>query len=504
MIILDIVINTVISNGAAYGKAIYLDFTSNYSENINNVEEETARFEDAKEKAIKELDSLKDKLNEEDSLFTEVHKALISDPILDAKVRELINKSCKAEKAVSDVIDEFIETFKNAKTVYLQERILDMEDIKKRIIFNMNNVNFKNIEGPFILVVEELYPSLLMTYSNQILGVIAKKGGFTSHSAIICKSREIPYVIVDDISIISDYVIIDTRHSIIKVNPNKDDIIECDNLKKRNDSFVIDDFSSFGIGLYANVGNTKDIKKVIDYNMNGVGLFRSEIIFMNMDRPMTLEEQIKVYSNACELMKGRSITIRTFDIGDDKKLSYINTYKKGIDNYINNKDIFETQIKALIMSNKYNNLRIMFPMIESHDEFIYLKDWVLRIKEELNDKGILKIGMMLETKKALECIKEFKDTDFISLGTNDLIAELYNLKRDELMNYDSYINDLLDKIEKVINHCRSNNINLSICGELASVKKVVKRLYRIGMRNFSLSTAFIRDINDALLEEIEE
>lgn len=503
---MKIKINNIISDGLVYAKTEKIcEIQEEHSKYSFDTQSEIEALNKAINKSITDLDELKNKVDNNDKEFIEVHKMLISDPILYNEIVDNIkNNGLTKEYAFNKVIDSYIEKFSLARTTYLKERILDMEDIRIRVMSNFKEHNKVKIDGKFILVIDELYPSLLMTYNEQIVGVIAKRGGMTSHSAILCKGREIPYVLIDDLNIIEGFVLIDTREGILDLNPSTDKIEEANSLNEKKENFVINDFSSFGIKELANVTNNLDLKKVIDYNMDGVGLYRTELIFMNLDRAMTYDEQYKIYSEAINLMKTKPICFRTFDIGDDKQLEYIKSFKKGIDNYINNKEIFENQVKALIKANKYNNMKIMFPMIETYDEFLYLKEWVLKIKKGLNDNSYLEIGMMLETKKALENIKDFKDVSFISLGTNDLTSELFNLKREETINYKEYIKDLLDKLSIVVAHANKYNICLSICGELAGIKSVVKRLYRLGIKNFSVSVANVRNLNQALLEELEE
>lgn len=498
-------IKAVISNGLAYGKAIRTH--KNESEHdiysSNNIEE-CKLVDKAIFKAFNDLESLRGSNRDDDELIN-VQQMLIKDPILYTEVIELINdKHLTAHSALKSVFDEYIKKFNEARTTYLQERALDMEDVKRRVMLALDDTPHIDVEGEFILVTDSLYPSYLMSYDKQIIGVVALNGGYTSHSAILCKSREIPYVLVDDINEIDGNILIDTRKNIINLNPSEEDIDEYERIKRDKESFEANDFKSFGIHIFANVTSNNDLYKVLKYNMDGVGLYRTELIFMNLDRPMTYEEQYKIYSEACELMKDKNICFRTFDIGDDKQLSYIKTFHKGIDNYKNNKEVFETQIKALLDANKYGNMKIMFPMIETNEEFQYLKDWVLRIKKELNNDMPIQIGMMLETKKAVMNIESFHNIDFMSLGTNDLTKELYNISREDTLNYRVFIKDLIRTLRNVVDVLNEKGIGLSICGELASVKPVVRRLYRVGIKNFSVSTASARALNDALLNELEE
>ena len=455
-------------------------------------------------KVYNDLESLKTS-NRDDIELINVQQMLVKDPVLYQESIKLINEEhLTAHASLERVFDEYIKKFNEARTTYLKERALDMEDIKRRVLLSFGDNEIGKVEGEFILVTDNLYPSYLMTYDKQIIGVIALNGGYTSHSAILCKSREIPYVLVDDIESLDGTVLIDTRKNIINLNPREKDILEYNNIKKNRDSFEINDFSSFGIKIFANVTSNNDLYKVLKYNMDGVGLYRTELIFMNLDRPMSYDEQYKIYSEACDMLQNKNICFRTFDIGDDKQLSYIKSFHKGIDNYKNNPEVFETQIRALINSNKYNNMKIMFPMIETPEEFNYLKNWVLKIKSDLNDKSTLQIGMMLETKKAVELLDEFEGVDFMSLGTNDLTKELYNISREDTLNYRIFIKDLMIQLKRIVEILNQKQIGLSICGELASVKAVVRRLYRVGIKNFSVSAASVKSLNDALLNEIEE
>lgn len=498
-------IKTVISNGIAYAKVVKLHVHElNHDIYSSNDEEELLKYTNATENVLKELHDLKAELRDDETLI-EVQCLYLTDPVLKKNIEQRIKEEhYTAYAAVDKEFSKYIDALKEARTTYLRERVYDMEDIKRRLLLETEGYENLKIEGEFILVSDTLYPSDLMKYDKQIVGVIAKSGGFTSHSAILCKAHEIPYVIVDDLKLIEGNILIDTRKNIINLKPTKDEIDEYHNLLKYKDSFEIDNFKDFGINIYANVTSNLDLDKVIKYNMDGVGLYRTEIIFMNLDHPMSYEEQYDIYETACDIMKHKSICFRTFDIGDDKQLPYIKTFHKGIDNYKNNPLIFETQIKALLSANKYNNMKIMFPMIETYEEYLYLKNWVLKIKDEMNNKSKVQIGMMLETKKALENIKEFENVDFMSLGTNDLTKELYNISREETLNYAGFIKDLLRKLKTVVEILNDKHITLSICGELASVKAVVNRLYRVGIRNFSVSTASAKALNEALMEELEE
>ena len=206
-----------------------------------------------------------------------------------------------------------------------------------------------------------------------------------------------------------------------------------------------------------------------------------------------------IYTEACEKLKDKSIVFRTFDVGDDKNLSYLRVDKKGVSNYFNNPFIFETQVKAILASNIYDNLSIMFPMIETYKEFKLLRKWVIKIAKK-NKYKIPKIGMMLETKEALYSIKKFKHVDFISVGTNDLTSELYGVDRSQGMSDIYYAPDLMKKLSSVVDFAKKKKFSLSVCGELASIKDAAIMFYKIGIRNLSVSPSLIRILNMSIEE----
>ncbi len=288
---------------------------------------------------------------------------------------EIDNNSYEASKAFDVVINKYIKKFQESKSFYLEERNLDFKDIRRRVLKKLNNDFMKHLsKNKVILVCDELYPSYLSEYRDNVAGVIARSGGTTSHGAILCKDREIPYVIYDKLCFDEDSsVVIDTRSKKVFIDCNDEFVLKYKKLKKSMSQKIrIRDFSDQGIRLYANVSNNQDLIKVRKYKLHGVGLYRTEFIFMNKDRPLNEEEQYLIYNDAVLELKQRPITFRTFDIGDDKQLSYIKTKKKGVRNYKNNKELFKNQVVALLKANRYSNMRIMFPMIETYKDFSYL------------------------------------------------------------------------------------------------------------------------------------
>ena len=487
----------VIAEGIAYGKVVRIKNDNLFvsKRKISDVSREKENFDNAVNAAISDLDKIEGKENEE---FLIVHKMILSDPQLKKEVySEIETNLSDASYAFDKVIKGYIEKFENAKSFYLEERNLDFKDIRRRVLQKLNNDYIEHINhDKVILVCDELYPSFLSEFRNTCAGVIARKGGTTSHGAILCKAREIPFVVSKDIDLEEDLnVVIDTRVKKVYVNSTDLFIEEYKKLKSDMSQRVrIKDFSEFGLKILGNVSHNDELYKVRKYKLYGVGLYRTEFIFMNKDRALSEDEQYEIYKDAvCEL-KQRPITFRTFDIGDDKQLSYIKADKKGVRNYKNYPDLFKAQVKALLRANKYQNMKIMFPMIETYDEFAYLRDLVFKYKKELGNTNFIKVGMMLETKAAIDNLDDFKDVDFISLGTNDLTHELYGIDRQNISSYSTYIDSLIEVIKRVVEHTKKYNIELSMCGELAGIGDVTEKLLSVGLRNFSVSPANAKTI----------
>lgn len=475
----------VISEGYASSKVL-IDFNSksnNYK--INDITLEIKRLEEIITKAYL-------RLKKDDNEYYEIQKLMLSDITLYNSSKDIIIKEkINAEAALEIVLEKIIDSLKKSNSIYLQERVYDILDLRNHLFKSELDIEK---DDKFILAIEELTPSFLIKYSKNIVGIISIRGGYTSHGAILARNYEIPYVLVDEFNFKNkDNLIIDTKTKILLINEkdNNDHNYSLDSnfkITKRKD-----------IKVLANVFLNDELNKVIDYDFDGIGLYRTEFIFMNQNRALTVEEQVSIYKEAILKLNDKTVCFRTFDLGDDKKVSYIKTDKKGYLNYINNKEIFEDQLKALILANVNNNIRIMFPMLRSVEEFNNLKNRTLELQKELNNNSKIKFGIMLETKEAYQNIETFKDVDFISIGTNDLTNELYGFKREESKDkFNEYKEDLYHKLVKVVDFTTKENICLSICGEIASIPEATRALLEIGIRNFSVSTANSKILNKTI------
>ena len=422
---------------------------------------------------------------------------LLEDNALKVEVIDLIIKEqINASDAFIKVIDKYINIMKGSTDSYLKERYLDFLDIKNRVLQNLNkiSVSLVNLEE-CILVIEELYPSLLLNISKNVRGIIAKRAGFTSHSAILCRAMGIPFVVCDIPSDFNGDILID--NDVVYLNPSMK-VIEEYELHKNIEEHIVKDLKH--VKVYANVMNNEDIKNIAD-EFSGVGLYRTEFLLMNSEYAFDYLKQAKVYEEAINKLNGKPITFRTFDLGGDKQVDYLPTLNKGIINYYTYPKLFENQIKALlIVADKYPGcVKIMFPMIESFKQYQELKKIVVKLAREEGLK-VPAIGMMLETQCALINLEDFKTVDFISVGTNDLTSELFNIFRDNLVLFDNLYDQLLNELGKIIHFCKKNNISLSVCGELVSKKEFAKKCFKIGLENVSISPYFINNIYKAIQE----
>lgn len=492
-------LKNVLAGGIAYGKVLNI---KNDLKNYERAIDELTNFNNAITKSIAQIDVMLNQ-NEDINDYLIALKLMISDNKLLEAVRNKIKNGTNAYDALKMVMNDYKKALLESDSTYLKERVADLEDVEGRILSNLSQIKSDILNDKYIIKTDLLLPTFLITNKNNILGVIAKEGGYTSHAAILCRSWNIPFVIIDNELEFAE-AIINTYDNTLIINPTNKEIDKYEVEKKKEESYSFKAISHPNFLFLANVGTNQDLKTVLDYDFDGVGLYRTEMIFMRSTRALTYEEQLSIYLEAANLMKNKMICFRTFDVGDDKNISYLKTNKKGINNYLNNTEIFENQIKALCMANVYNNVKIMFPMIETESEFHFLKEWVRKISKELR-VNMPKVGMMLETKTALDNIESFKDADFISIGTNDLTHELYNLNRDNALdNYDNYFKDLLYKIKKVVKFCDDNNILLSVCGELAGISKTALALYKLGIKNLSVSPSAIKTLNSCYKKYINK
>ena len=486
-------------------------------------------FRAAKDAVIAELQELAEK----NEIFA-AHLEIAGDFTLQDGVEGKINGEQKnAQQATSEVVEEFAAIFDAMDDDYMRERAADIKDIGKRLMAALKGVKRPDLGGltePVVVVARDMYPSDTVKIDPSLVkGIITEEGGVTSHVSIIAKSMGIPTLVgvKGILSKVTDGQVIcmDAGEGVIIVAPDEAAVKEYGEKKAayeserarleslRNTPAVTKDGKR--IFLCANVGNVQDIRNALPMNTDGVGLFRSEFLYMQNTHFPTEEEQFAVYKEAAELSP-QELTIRTLDIGGDKELSYYEFEKeenpflgwRAIRISLDMKDMFKEQLRAILRASAYGHVRIMFPMIISMDELLEAKAVVEECKKELEAEGKefdkdIEIGMMIETPASVMLADEFaKEADFFSIGTNDLTQYILAVDRGNkkiAKKYDYFSPAVLRAIGHVIEAGHKEGIKVGMCGEMAGDQKAVEILLDLGLDEFSMSAGSIDYVREQIL-----
>jgi phosphoenolpyruvate-protein phosphotransferase (PTS system enzyme I) len=464
------------SEGVAVAKVLLLveEELKIVKKTITNQEAEIKKVEEAVKKSVNELDKLKEmtekKLGAEKAAIFEAHQEIAADPQILSEITDLIKKdSVNAEFAVRTITGNYFEMFAAMEDPYFKERSADVKDVATRIlkhILNIKIVDLSTIKEEVIIVADDLTPSQTAQLDKKFVkGFATNIGGRTSHAAIMARSLEIPAVLglktitknVKDDELIG----LDGTNGLVEIDLTKAEISEFkkeaeefaklkEELKKFKDKPSVTKDGDERL-IEANIGSPSDVERVIENGGEGIGLFRSEFLYMDNDHFPTEEEQFSAYKKVVQDMKGKLVVIRTLDIGGDKKLSYYQFPKemnpflgyRAIRFTMANKDIFKDQIRALLRASAFGKLGIMFPMIATVDEFKAAKEFVEECKKQLDKEKIkydleVQIGMMVEIPAAAVNAAQFaKYADFFSIGTNDLIQ--YSMAADRMSQNVAYL-----------------------------------------------------------------
>ncbi len=538
------------SSGIAIGKVYKLEspVINVDNEHKGSVDEELARFEEALKKTVEDINKVKEKasanLSDEELAIFDAHLMMAQDPEYADQIKAMINEGNSADYACKSVSDSMISMFESLDDAYFKERAADIKDVSYRLLCNCLGLvipDLTSIDEEVIIVAEDLTPSDTASLNKKYtLGFCTSIGGRTSHSAIMARSLEIPAIVgtgnIMTSCVNGDTLILDAVDGVAIVNPSEEEI---KTYKEKQAKFLEEKkalevlvnqktISTDGhqVELAGNIGGPNDVEGVIKNGGEGVGLFRTEFLYMNSvnDFPSE-EEQFEAYKAVLEGMNGKKVVVRTLDIGGDKKLNYFSFPEemnpflgyRAIRFCLDRTDVFRTQLRALIRASVYGRLCIMFPMIATVKEFLDAKAIYNEEREKLISEGVkvadkIEVGMMVEIPASAILADEFaKHADFFSIGTNDLIQ--YSMAADRMSEKVSYLYQplnpsILRLVKMTIDGAHSQGKWAGMCGEMAGDPNAAPLLLGLGLDEFSMSATSIlrarKIINGLSKKEMEE
>ena len=523
-------------SGVAIGRlAIYHKADNQVKrEKISDVEAELARFEAARNTAKEQLAGLYEKalkeVGEVNAAIFEVHQMMLDDLDYVESVTNMIqSQEVNAEYAVATTGDTLSEVFASMDDDYMRERAADVKDISNRVIAVLqgNGAGGLNADEPVILLADDLAPSeTVQLDKSKVLSFVTRHGSTNSHTAILARTMNIPALIGIDypedaegkMGIVDGYegkLIIDPPVSVLETYQKRK---EADEEKKRlllelkgKENVTIDGTK---INLYANIGSVADVASVLANDAGGIGLFRSEFLYLESSDYPTEEEQFAAYRKVAESMAGKKVIIRTLDIGADKQVDYFHLDKednpamgyRAIRICLDRRDVFKTQLRALYRASYYGTISIMFPMIISVNEVKEIKKVIAEVKAELDEEKIpykdVEIGIMIETPAAVMMSEELaQEVDFFSVGTNDLTQytlaiDRQNPKLDNI--YDSHHPAILKMLKMIVDNGHKGGCWVGICGELGADTTLTETFLKMGFDELSVSPSMILKVRQEI------
>lgn len=519
---------TAASDGIGIGNVMIIEEHSlSYSpQAVTDTDAETQRYTDAVnafcENTTAKADALRKSAGEKEAEILEGHIQILKDPYLNGEIEKLIANGTCAESALEQMCDQFITVFSMADDELTKQRAADVKDIKTgmlSILLGIQEVKISDAPKGTVLVAHELTPSMTAgIIKENIVGIVTETGGKTSHSAILARALEIPAVLSVDKAVSKlangQQIIVDGSEGIVIYSPDEAQI---ESYTQKRNMFLQErrelenyrgrkTLSASGeeYELCCNIGNPEDAVKAMEFDGEGVGLFRTEFLFMDRNAMPTEEEQFEAYKKAALILKGKPLIIRTLDIGGDKDLPYLGLKKeenpfmgfRAIRYCLKNEELFTSQIRAILRASAFGDIRIMFPLVTTVDELREGKKLVEKLKLELSSENIdfdkdIKVGVMVETSSAAVIADLLaKEADFFSIGTNDLTG--YTMACDRGNSDVSYLYSplqpsVLRMIKNIIECGIKNNIPVGMCGEAAANPMMIPLLISFGLTEFSVS-----------------
>lgn len=493
-----------------------------------NKDEELGRFSVAVTEAIREIEKIKKqalkKMGAEQALIFESHSMMLEDPELQEQVKKNIREqSLSAEEAVQKVAEHYVAMFESMDSAYMRARAIDIKDVTDRvlrILLGISSVDLSSLPKKVVLVAEDLTPSHAVTMDkDNVIGFLTNIGGVTSHTAILARTLEVPAIV--GLKVATEHlktgqrVAFDGEQGTVLSDPSQDELQKFiqkqkDFLRKKEELYSLKSLPSetldgHKVKLLANIGTHEDLPALDRNDAEGVGLFRTEFIYLNRNSAPTEDEQFQIYKKVISHMHPRRTIIRTMDIGGDKQVPYFQGMSgeqnpflglRAIRFCLQNTDLFKTQLRAILRASHLGKVGIMFPMISQLQELLDAKKLFEECKEELIKEGVtlghnIKLGIMIEVPSAALMSDILgRNCDFFSIGTNDLIqytcaVDRMNEKIKHL--YTPFHPSVLRLIHMVIQNGKKNNIPVGMCGEMAGDRRFIPLLLGMGLDDFSMS-----------------
>lgn len=505
---------------------------------VEDTKRERERYEEAKQEAIRQLKGLYDKavreVGEANAMIFGIHQMMLEDDDYNESVENIINtQKVNAEYAVGMTSDNFSQMFSAMDDEYMRERAADVKDISERIlsVLNGSTNGGVNSDEPVIILADDLAPSeTVQLDKDKILSFVTVHGSVNSHTAILARTMAIPALIGTELpldeTVDGKLAVVDGIKGCVYVEPDEETLAQMQEKQKKEiekkellkqlkgkENITLDGKK---IMLYANIGNIKDLAMVLKNDAGGIGLFRSEFIYLEKDNFPTEEEQFQIYRTVAETMAGKRVIIRTLDIGADKQCDYFKLAHeenpamgvRAIRICLTREDVFKTQLRALFRASAYGKIAIMYPMITSLWEVKKIQEIVSEVKTELDKQNIEygnpEQGIMIETPAAVMVSDELaKHVDFFSIGTNDLTQYTLAVDRQNTeldMFYDAHHPAVLRMIKMVVENAHKAGIWAGICGELGADTELTKDFLKMGVDELSVSPGSILPLRKIILE----
>lgn len=506
---------------------------------------EIERLQNAIEKFVADTNVMAEKMDitvgKKDADILRGHIQMLQDPMIEEQISALIiSEKITAEMAVEQVLEQTAEMFSQIPDELLQQRVTDFRDIKTRmlkILLGIEDVDISQVPAGTVIVARDLTPSMTAGINPEnIEGILTEVGGRTSHSAILARAMEVPAVLsIENICSIAkngDKVVLDGTSGEAILNPDDETVEKFKKMYSdyQNEKALLKEYAGkpsqtkdgVKVELVCNIGKPADANKAVECDGEGIGLFRTEFLFMDRDSMPTEEEQFEAYKEVAEKMKGKPVIIRTLDIGGDKDVPYLGLEHednpflgfRAIRYCLQRKDIYEIQLKALLRASAFGKIKIMVPLVTGVDELRQVKAMIKDIMAELDKEGVaynknIEVGVMMETPAACMMADALaKEAAFFSIGTNDLTGYTMAVDRGNAKVaylYSTYNPAVLRAIKRIIECAKKEGIMVGMCGEAAADSKLIPLLLAFGLDEFSVSATSVlktrKTISDCIMDE---